>query len=377
MFKEIGSNFFLDPEEFEKYRYSNKQRDFMGSDKKSVYSSSGRGAISLVLDQLDKKDKVALLPIYTCDSVVSPFIRKGYKVEFYDVEIGLTLDWAKVEESISLYHPDLILFHSYFGFDSLGAIREHTESIRSRGITIIEDITHSLFSGSGKIEADYQIASLRKWIGIPDGGLANALYNDFKLPHSKHQKEMAALSLEALHEKYRYTQNMRGDSKKKYRTSISESEKMLDDDNEFYFMSEASKMIICNTDFEYIKTIRRANYEYMLSEIKQIDFLTPVFPELPQSVVPLFLPVYVGADRSKLRNYFIENEVYMPVHWGVPEFFEDRLTGNAKYICNHILSIPIDQRYSIVEMKRIADLLKAYNKDVPMNGQIIKKILNT
>ena len=45
--------------------------------------------------------------------------------------------------------------------------------MKNRGVIVIEDITHRLLSNEMRCkEADYCIASIRKWFAVPSGGVA-------------------------------------------------------------------------------------------------------------------------------------------------------------------------------------------------------------
>jgi dTDP-4-amino-4,6-dideoxygalactose transaminase len=359
MFKEIGSNFFLDAETISSYPLREKGPELTQKARNVIYSSSGSGAISLALDQIQPKSGVALLPIYTCASVIRPFLNKGYAVEFFDIEADLSVSWNKLEEQILLYNPDVLLFHAYFGFDTHQAIGEHIAFLRKSGVAVIEDLTHSLFSGFKKSDADFHVASVRKWLPIPDGGLVFSAASPLQAPTLCTHEALVETNLKAFQEKYRYTQSLDPEAKNKYLKLFSQADQMLASDSNFYRMSDPALRIIQNTDYLQMKRSRRENYDFLLSNIKGIDFIKPVFNELPNDVVPLFFPVFVEADRRELRNHMTANEMYLPVHWPVPKRIEGQLTPNAETIYSRILSIPIDQRYTTEDMSRLADLLKS------------------
>ena len=65
--------------------------------------------------------------------------------------------------------PQLSLIHICFsGYD-----REFLKKCEERGICIIEDTTHSIFSADGIYEGcTYVVGSMRKWLGVSCGGFA-------------------------------------------------------------------------------------------------------------------------------------------------------------------------------------------------------------
>lgn len=360
MFKEIGSNFFLDAATISSYPLKEETQIFKHYARDIIYSSSGRGAISLALDQLKSNNKVALLPIYTCGSVIRPFLKKGYTVQYYDIEPDLTISWDKLKQSILLHRPDVLLFHAYFGFDTHRTIQEHIAFLRQHSITIIEDLTHSLFSDFEKADADFHVASIQKWLPIPDGGLIFSKRNIIDAPTGPSQEAIVEIHLKAFQEKYRYTQTLNGNLKQRYRELFSQAEEVLALDSSFYPISDPALRIIQNSDYHRLKQSRKENYCFLLKEMQEFEFARPVFPELPEGVIPLFFPVFVEMERTELREFMASNEVYLPIHWPISKHVINQLTPNAKYIYNHILAIPIDQRYTVQDLRRLVDLLKSY-----------------
>ena len=69
----------------------------------------------------------------------------------------------------------------YYGFCSYD--REFIRKCSERGIIIVEDTTHSIFSADGvDPHCDYVVGSMRKWIGVPAGGFAIKRKGSFSLP---------------------------------------------------------------------------------------------------------------------------------------------------------------------------------------------------
>jgi hypothetical protein len=63
---------------------------------------------------------------------------------------------------------DLLVFIDYFGFRSW---EEHAAVASDRGAWIVEDACQALANASYSAHAHYVIASPRKFVGLPDGGL--------------------------------------------------------------------------------------------------------------------------------------------------------------------------------------------------------------
>ena len=134
---------------------------------------SGRTAIETVLKEIPCAKKVAL-PSYCCDSMIEPFRRIGYEIEFYAVNYTDRLD-ISVDLSAD---TDVLLWCNYFGFR---VNMPDFSEFKKRGGVIIEDITHSLLSE--KVydpQSDYLVASVRKWFPINCGGYCASLNGTLK-----------------------------------------------------------------------------------------------------------------------------------------------------------------------------------------------------
>ena len=78
---EIGSDFF-------DYQISNKnQIDFHPINKyyKELFFISGRNAIYALIKQLKKYNKIVLLPVYTCETIIEPFIKDSWEIIYYTI----------------------------------------------------------------------------------------------------------------------------------------------------------------------------------------------------------------------------------------------------------------------------------------------------
>lgn len=130
---------------------------------------SGRCANYLALEDFKKQQPhpVAYVPLYTCETVIDPFVKAGYELIFYD----FTKDMIPVFDESVLDKIHLISICGYYGFS--GYDREFLKKCEERGICIIEDTTHSIFSADGIYEGcTYVVGSMRKWLGVSCGGFA-------------------------------------------------------------------------------------------------------------------------------------------------------------------------------------------------------------
>lgn len=360
MFQEIGSNFWLEELKFQDQLIGEFVVYGINKFEKMIYASSGRGALSLILDQIKPTNKRALLPIYYCESIALPLISRDFEIIFYDINKDLTINEESLFRQMEKQKPGLVYFISYFGFDTLKSTREKYPLIKAKNSIIIEDISHLLFSRVNKEGADYYLASLRKWLALPDGGVAIPVKNTLKQPRKDIQRLFVEMNIEAMNLKLQYTQNNVYEIKNLYRKMFRSSEALINSDHSYYPMSETSKKIWLAADYEAMCNSRRENYRFLSENLKSITSVEPVFNFLPQEIIPLYLPVYVKSDRAMLQNHLASKDIYTPVHWPIPESCCHSITQNAENIYRHILSIPCDQRYDLHDMARISNEIKEF-----------------
>jgi hypothetical protein len=76
------------------------------------------------------------------------------------------------------------------------------------------------------------------------------------------------------------------------------------------------------------------------------------------TTAPLYFTLYVK-ERARLQKLLSLNSIYAPVLWPV----EDErvlITEDIKFIFNHLLAIPCDQRYDQDDMQRVAEVINNY-----------------
>ena len=174
MLSEIGSNFWFSPSETicSKELGSPKQFGCNGSD--FCWLSTGRSATRLVLQTILKRDpevnKIALIPPFTCHTVIEPFLDFGFEVHTLPISLDLHTTSEEIITKIKQTGASVLLVHRYFGFDTLPGFNEVIDDIKHSSVYVIEDCTQSLYSSFRKSNADYYVGSIRKWCGVPDGG---------------------------------------------------------------------------------------------------------------------------------------------------------------------------------------------------------------
>lgn len=360
MLSEIGSNFWLNPIEafFDRPLDTPEQFNCKGED--YVWLSTGRSAIQYVINSIEERKpgikRVAVLPSFTCDTVFEPFLKSGYEVYYYPIEKNLTATSDVILETVLKYDASIVLFHRYFGFDTLdGQVDRMSRVLRELGKYSIEDCTQCLYSGIHRADSDYTVGSIRKWTGTPDGGFAvcrEGLFSN-KPMHSDTVLEVA--KVKASYAKYKYLFDHEGDKNEMlglYRSA----EDILDNQDRIYAISQMSIKVQANLDIGELKRKRRENFAYLSNNLKGLA--EPVFT-LGQWNVPLYFPILVK-ERSSLQKHLVQNAIYAPVVWP-KDGIQPQQCESAENAYEHLLCIPIDQRYDLDDMERIVSVMKEIN----------------
>ena len=351
VFDEIGSNFF---EEL------NTAQSALPDSSAVIYLDSGRSAIRLALKSISPPQKTAVLPAYTCEAVIRPFVETGYSVKYYNVDQNLLVNYDEFAYLVEQTKPSVVLVHAYFGFDTIFNIRDYLAQLSDSGAVVIEDLTHSLFLTSCRTCSNFCVGSLRKWNGISDGAFLTVCSGEFQIetPSTENIKYLE-YRREAQKLKREYASAPDISVKEKYRSLFTASEAYLDGQTEIYSMSYEIRKSIMGIDYELLKQRRKANYDYLLntlSGIRQVSIPETLFG---QSNAPLYFAMYVDG-RTALQKYMAERNIYLPVIWPMPPQVSEKCSSDVKYIYSHILAVPCDQRYGIADMERISDSIRSY-----------------
>ena len=355
MLREIGSNFW-------DYSVSAPERKlpffWAGSEYNVQYFKSGRNAIKALCQNLKSSEKRAILPNYTCETVIQPFLEEGWDVSFFKINRDLTIN---EEDFQSLYHsikPSVVLVHTYFGFQTLQN-QAQLIACKKDGTVIVEDMTQSLFSNHYIAFADFYVTSFRKFFAIPDGG-ALIGRNDFCIVQTKKADEQITdVALDAFRLKGNYFSNPTEAGKEKFRARYQELNKLIGKNDEITSISPISLEIISSCDKESICAARKKNYDHVYEKLADFSCVQPVLHQRAGDCCPLYLPVY-AENRSCLQSYLAQKNIYCPVIWPRPQQIHI-FDNETRYMYDHMLCIPIDQRYGEEEMNYIIGALMTFD----------------
>lgn len=355
--KEIGSTYWLPPST--QKGFSKRFQRIPHFFDSVSFVSTCRSAIGIVLDELSPSlRKVALLPAFTCESVLVSFLDRGYEVYPYPIRRNLTIDWTDFHNCVLKIRPTIVLVHSYFGFDTISELRSHVQDLRDQGIIVIEDETQSMFSKKVLASANYYVGSIRKWMPLPDGAFVSTLFHD-----EKEDIELVEAKMEAFIQKGNWVLNGIGE-KSLFQQSFIKAESILNSRKKTYSMSAISRQIFANTDIEAMKDLRRDNCQTLLNGImtnKHVfnNLLLPI-SSIEENDCPFLFPVLVKDRRIELQAYLAQHSIYATIIWRCPDIYKNIINDDSKYVYDHILCFHVDQRYDKFDMIRIINTLKEY-----------------
>lgn len=330
---EIGSEFW------ERYpRYSDQEFDNVR------HFLSGRIALEFIIKDImcEREVKSAFLPSYCCDSMIEPFERNNILVRFYPVDTqGISYDFAN--------SCDLVLLLDYFGYGE-----EENEQIANleakAGKIVIYDSTHKL-NGNASVEkwAQYSFCSYRKWFYSNDARVVKHNGSFSLKKDTSKDVWYTGLRDEAALLKHRYI-NGEPIDKCQFLQKFAMAEDYLEELGTLC-MGEP----VCAPILEIIEK-RRGNAAYLMERLSCCKELTLWKSKLLGSSAPLFVPILLSPNqRDGLRNHFIANNIFCPVHWPKTE----RQTLHSDFYDKEI-SLICDQRYDICHMERIATEIEKF-----------------
>lgn len=335
-----------------KLRKSNDLFENATKDGDVAYLMSGRCAISHCLHDYIAGGgiKRAYVPVYTCETVLAPFTQLGFELNFYDVN----KDFQPIFDADLLESTPLVLFTGYFGFPRYS--EADLANVKQNGNTVIQDITHTLLNDEPySVSADYIAGSFRKWIGVASGGVAIKKAGKFKVEPTAIHPEHYALRHQAL--TLADDPLALGEAEKAFWSGEMLLRKIFEDQTS----DPESIEVVTHFNASDIIKKRRENYSHLATKLNTLTEIELCFPELAKGETPSHLSIF-SKDRDELQTYLKASSIKTTVYWPKGPAIPENTAYQADFIFDNILSIPIDQRYSSVEMDTIFEKVSEFYK---------------
>lgn len=318
--KEIGGYFEL---ELTTVQRSERFKSF-------IAVNSARNALELIFSQLVEKPRLVHLPAYTCDAVIAPLDRLKIPYRFYRINQNLEIPILP-----EVADDEYIIVNNYFGIKDT-----YVNSLaKEYGDRIIIDNAQALYSPAPKgIKAIY---SLRKFVGIPDGGFATGDFNTNMNLEKDYSWQNAIHLLRRLDE----TASSAFESYKKSEFQL--GEKPIRE------MSQLSSSILNSIDHNVIIEKRRQNFKNLHKAIGALNHMK--LPRMDTFACPMVYPFWT--DDNTLRQCLISAKIYVATYW--PNVFNWCSPATIEYqLAKKIIPLPIDQRYSKKDMEKIINIIQ-------------------
>lgn len=300
----------------------------------AVTLNSGRNAFAHILESLEVK-KIHL-PLYICPVMLQPLHKLQIYYDFYSINEELEPD-----QNFTVDSDEYVLYINYFGLKNAAA-----QKLAQKYANTIIDNAQAFFDLPCRHTSTFY--SPRKFFGVPDGGFAYT--NSDSLPSLPQDDTSFERCVHLLK-----------------RIELGASEGFSDFksheqefDNRFMAgMSRLTKRILLNIDYEWVRSKRNKNFDELHTALRKFNQLSPMI-DGATITGPMIYPYL--CDHKHLRERLQKNNIFTPIYW--PQISE---MGNSSsvfesYLAEHLIPLPIDQRYGRHDMNHIVSVIKEYNE---------------
>ena len=297
--------------------------------------NSGRNALELILRHIRDISRL-WIPYYTCDVILEPVTKLGIQYSFYHVNQNLELS-----NELDLQTGEYILLTNYFGIKD----RYVSDMASKYGERLIVDNSQAYFSEP--LEGIKTFYSPRKFVGVPDGGIAiipgteidmSAYEQDYSYDRCSHLLKRIDLGAT---EGYK-------DFKKNCQLLNNQPVRR---------MSKLTESLLRSMDFDLIKKRRLRNSYYLHKNLGNKNLLNCA-EECMDSSAPLVYPFISSFDNSRVRQFLIKHKIFIATYW--PNVISEKSAFIERSLVNDILPLPCDQRYSIVKLNKLLSIIATY-----------------
>jgi len=277
----------------------------------------GRYALAEAMRRADAgQGKVVLLPAFHCRVMVEAVLYLGAQPCFYPVKADLQPDFGALSALLKDEKRPVVamLFTHYFGFPN--ALEAAERFCVQHAIALIEDCAHALYGkANGRLLGTvgrYAIASPWKFLPVRDGGLlrdnsGGAASRQIAQPWRVELKAwVAMLQIGAQRaSRCRTLPVIEPDALQAHARQIATRDSMQVPERglqEFIparstlSSLRASRWVTAHTAHGRVARRRRENYLRWLDGVRYLTGVQPLFPTLPDGVVPYAFPLLVDAE---------------------------------------------------------------------------------
>ena len=317
---------------------------------------SGRDAIrALLLHGRDTFGWSTLwVPTYFCQEVLKDIVTEGIQTRTYE---DSPLDDEIEMIDLPVGAKGVMLVFNPFGLRS----RTRPGEFDRKNMWVIEDHTHDLWSPLVRTStADFGVASLRKSIPIPDGGILWSPQGHVLPPWTKptqrrtdaSNSKLAGMALKSL-----YLSGV-NDCKPLSREFFVQGEDRIAS-GAISGMPYSTQALLQGFNSEEWRKRRKRNFSTLVTALADVPNLRILLPT-SKSAVPfcVVLQLPIGAWRDKLRQSLIKADIYPGIMWSLEESRAAGIRPLDIAFSRRMLTLHCDGRYSEDHMLVVADVIK-------------------
>ena len=328
-----------------------------------LFFGSGRDAFKaiLFLGMASMGWKRLWIPAYFCQKVVDAILETGINVQCYQ-------SWYPGERGendcpCTVIRGDVVLVVNHFGLKS--EIKLGFDI--SNAAAIIEDHTHDPWSSwASNSKADYCIASLRKTLPVPDGGvLWSPKLQELPTPPplTDQHRSAAGKKLEAMRMKALFLKGQIVDKSSYRALSLAGEENLCGRD--ISAILEWTEQNLDRFPTGEWREARKRNHETLRQVISSLKWVQVVCPRVMTSVVPFScVLLFDSAERREsVRIKLIQSDIYPAILWSLQNPAIEGIPVEHTNASTRMLSIHCDMRYSERDMSYVANCIKGFGNE--------------
>ena len=317
---------------------------------RTMLFNSGRAALWGALRALGvgPGDRV-LLPAYLCESVVSPVLAVGAAADFYPIDRNLRPDLTALKASIGPATRAILLIH-YFGF--AGPVRALQRLSERRGVALIEDCAHALFSRHGeRLLGSFGAAAIFspwKSLPLPDGGILAINRPDLEMPEPAGAAPWTTTLARLAYRGLGTVEMAAGWSP---RLSLLQRPGLRRDLHDrtsgaavrVQHGSAIARRLLGSAQPACVVARRRDHWSRLVEASSDLAWGRPLFESLPAGVCPLGFPLVVE-ERDRWRDRLLSIGVNVRTYWEhLPSIVATDRFPDAAWLRDRILVLPVHQ----------------------------------
>lgn len=264
------------------------------------------------------------LPYYLCHAVEDVCQQEQIQVEHYRIDKRMLPIFPQ-----NIKQQDAVLVVNYFGRLSRTQIRRY----KAYHSNLIVDNAQAFFQKP--IEQIDTLYTCRKFFGVPDGAY---LSTDAPLATCE--------GAESVVEKMEYLVGRYEKQAEKFFPSFQKEEAKIEG-TDIKRMSGSSHNILRVIDYKSVAYKRYENYQYLAAILGKYNNLN-----FPCNSVPFAYP-FLHKNGMVLRRKLAEKRIYVPTLW--PDLLNRQGNAYEEFLAQNLLALPCDQRYTVADMKTVAD----------------------